>query len=147
MQAGFVGGMIMEIKFLLKMHMSYDKIYGEKNILHKQLLKSVIGTYSFKVIHDLTDDSHQQDIENNHDAVKSALWRIKTVAEKNGAEIMLCIIPVKPELISDNSFSIESNYHVIEDFNPFIPDVISKDDFMPNGHFNYYGNRKYAELI
>jgi hypothetical protein len=129
----------------------YARIYGEKNKLQKYFFKSVIGTYGYvmflKVMHKLTAESNQEDMGNNYDFVRNALWRIKTVAEKNGAKMMLYIIPVKPELIRDNRFSIESNYHVLKDFNPFIPDMISKDDYIPNGHFNNSGNRKYAEFI
>jgi len=129
----------------------YAKIYGEKNKFQLFFYKSVIGTYVYvmiaKIKYKLLGDSYQEDIKYNRNFAKGALERIKAVAGRNGAEFKLYIIPVKPKLIKNRRFSVESHYHFFEDFSPFIPDFLTKEDYHRNGHFNNSGHQKYAEFI
>lgn len=144
--------MVMVIIYLPRMHTNSTMLkYMGKKISCSFFYKSVIGTYVYvmisKVKYKLLGDSNQGDIKYNRDFVKGALGRIKAVAGRNGAEFKLYIIPVKPKLIKNRRFSVDSNYHVFEDFSPFIPDFLTKDDYHRNGHFNNSGHQKYAEFI
>jgi len=129
----------------------YEKIYGKKNELQEFFYKSVIGTYLYMTIsklhYKMMGNSTRKDMRYRKKITRETLGRIKSLADRNGAELMLYLIPERPKLIKNASFTIESNYHFFEDFSPFIPDFLTKGDYGPDGHFNNHGNKKYAEFI
>ncbi len=129
----------------------YAKIHGEQNPLQQFLYKSVLGTYFYtmisKIKYKLIGNSNDDRIEYNKNVVRKALQCIKVVADKNKAQLKLFIVPVKPQLIDNYRFSIDSDYHIFKDFRPLIPDFLNEYDYQPDGHFNNSGNRKYAEFI
>ncbi len=127
------------------------KIYGEKTKFQQSFNKTVIGTYFYTALSKLRDrisgGSHQDEMKHNQDVARQALQRIQELAHANKAEFSLFIIPVKPQLINNERFSIKRNYHVFKNLSPFVPDFLTKEDYREDGHFNNSGNQKYAEFI
>jgi hypothetical protein len=132
-------------------HLHNANIYGEKTKLQQSFNKTVIGTYFYaalsKLRYKISGGYHQDDMKHNQDFVRQALQRIQELSHTNEAEFWLFIIPVKPQLISNERFSVKRNYHVFKNLSPFVPDFLTKEDYRKDGHFNNHGNKKYAEFI
>lgn len=113
-------------------------------------MRSVIGTYTWVGLGlgkpRLTHFEKKGDVQVQN--TQEYLSRIKTVSEKYGARFMLFLIPAHPE-IKNKSNSIEDNLHIFEDYDPFIPDFLTRYDYtdLPDRHLSNLGHRKYAEFI
>jgi hypothetical protein len=147
-----------------------------KTKIRQIFMKSVIGTYFWLRLSEVKwqlinffDQSFVNSSSNNNNSdfprkenlnypekdkgdvqkwTRRSLAKIKAVSENHGARFKLFLIPAHPGLRNENN-SIEHNLQIFEGFNPFIPDFLTRDDYMdlPNDHFNNSGHRKYAEFI
>ncbi|MBI9074633.1 MAG: SGNH/GDSL hydrolase family protein [Desulfatibacillum sp.] len=128
------------------------------NPLKSLLLKTVIGSYAwfhaspllvraagwmgydFPVTEGVWNKPGQHTIH--------SLERIRRVCRQYGAECLLFVIPVDPEMENENN-SLEENLDFLKDFSPLAPDFISPALYNKKSchHLNNQGHRLYADFI
>ena len=76
---------------------------------------------------------------------KTQLSRIKSVSKEYDARFILFIIPSRYETLE--STRNRELLQALEEFDPVVPDSLTREDYAVDIHLNNQGHREYADFI